>query len=222
MLNSCRYERELNQAKRPALRLISTQDAPSAFPLALCVSDVFWVESEAGTVFPELEVTDGWYRLKATVDAPMARAVKKGTIRVGRKIGVAGAKVRTFVFVSSLVFWVETSCQLKSERKDPQEILEAYSSVKLILSGNSSHLLPWDTKLGFTKGPYVSTMHSLTPDGGSIAAMDVVVVKVGKPIFYYAYTLMFTTRPIPSPFSNSSRTQTAENGKKVLEGKPRR
>jgi breast cancer 2 susceptibility protein len=50
--------------------------------------------------------------------------------------------------------------------------------VKLVLSGNSSHLLPWDAKLGFTKGPSIATMYSLTPDGGPIAAMDVVVVKV--------------------------------------------
>jgi breast cancer 2 susceptibility protein len=38
--------------------------------------------------------------------------------------------------------------------------------------------MPWDAKLGFTKGPSIATMHSLTPDGGPIAAMDVVVVKV--------------------------------------------
>ncbi|KAF9454198.1 hypothetical protein P691DRAFT_754960 [Macrolepiota fuliginosa MF-IS2] len=155
-----RYERELNQAKRPALRLISTQDAPAACPLALCVSNIFWLESgnSLGTTYPELEVTEGWYRLRAKIDAPMARAVKKGIIKIGRKIGVAGAR-------------------LDSERKDPQEILEAYNSVKLVLTGNSSHLLPWDAKLGFMRGPCISTMHSLTPDGGTIAAMDVVVTK---------------------------------------------
>jgi hypothetical protein len=42
---------------------------------------------------PELEVTDGWYRLKAQVDESLARAVRKGTLRVGRKIGIAGARV---------------------------------------------------------------------------------------------------------------------------------
>ncbi|KAF5352763.1 hypothetical protein D9756_005896 [Leucocoprinus leucothites] len=155
-----RYERELNRAKRPALRLIVTQDAPAALPLTLCVSGISWVETEGGrgVTYPELEVTDGWYRLRAKIDAPMVRAVKRGIIRVGRKIGVAGAK-------------------LDSERKEPQEILDAYNSVNLVLSGNSSHLLSWDAKLGFVRGPCISTMHSLTPDGGSIAAMDVVVVK---------------------------------------------
>lgn len=42
---------------------------------------------------PELEVTDGWYRMRAEVDAPMARAVRRGIVCVGRKIGVAGARV---------------------------------------------------------------------------------------------------------------------------------
>ncbi|EKM84055.1 hypothetical protein AGABI1DRAFT_104048 [Agaricus bisporus var. burnettii JB137-S8] len=153
-----RYERELNQAKRPALRLISTQDAPAALPMNLCISNIFSPEDGTGSTFPELEITDGWYRLKARIDAPMARAVERGSIRIGRKIGVAGAR-------------------LNSERKEPQDILDAYNSVKLVLSGNSSHLLSWDAKLGFTKGPSISTMHSLTPDGGPIASMDVVVVK---------------------------------------------
>lgn len=46
---------------------------------------------------PELEVTDGWYRLRATVDPPLARAISRGVVRVGRKIAVAGAKVNALV-----------------------------------------------------------------------------------------------------------------------------
>jgi breast cancer 2 susceptibility protein len=68
--------------------------------MVLCVSNVTW--SEAGKTEdgfpidpqPELEVTDGWYRLRAKVDKPLSRAVRRGIIRVGRKIAVAGARVR--------------------------------------------------------------------------------------------------------------------------------
>ncbi|PPQ69780.1 hypothetical protein CVT26_014168 [Gymnopilus dilepis] len=168
-----RYERELNTGIRPTLRKIATQDAPAAFPMVLCVSNVFWSErgvTEDGLPIdphPELEVTDGWYRLRAQVDLPMARAVRKGVIRVGRKIGVAGARLST-------------------ERKEPSEILEAYNSTKLIFSGNSSHLMPWHAKLGFTRGPCISTLHSLTPDGGVIAALDFVIVKL-HPIAYVEF-----------------------------------
>ncbi|KAJ7654824.1 hypothetical protein B0H17DRAFT_1099452 [Mycena rosella] len=159
-----RYERELNRGVRPPLRCIATQDAPASFPMVLCVSNITW--SEAGVTddglpiepHPELEVTDGWYRLRAQVDAPLARAVRRGVIRVGRKIGVVGAR-------------------LDSERKDASEVLEAYNSTKLVLSGNSSHLVPWHAKLGFQIAPWVATMNSLTADGGLIATMDVVVLK---------------------------------------------
>ncbi|KAH7910924.1 hypothetical protein BJ138DRAFT_1113634 [Hygrophoropsis aurantiaca] len=167
------YERDLNGSSRPPLRLITTRDAPAASPMVLCVSNITW--SPAGIdddgfptpPFPELEVTDGWYRLRARVDEPLARAIRKGTIRVGRKIGIAGAK-------------------LDSERKDPSEILEAYASNVLLISGNSSHLAPWHSKLGFQAGPFISTLNSLTPDGGTVAVMAVDIIKA-YPIAYLEF-----------------------------------
>ncbi|KAF8641071.1 hypothetical protein AX17_000715 [Amanita inopinata Kibby_2008] len=168
-----RYERELNQGKRPALRKITAQDAPAALPMVLCISNIFWPEDERGSDglavdrAPELEVTDGWYRLRAKVDAPINRGINRGVIRVGRKIGVIGAR-------------------LNSERKEPSEILEAYNTTRLVLTGNSSHLMPWHAKLGFLQGPFTSTLHSLTADGGCVAAMDIVITKV-FPIAYLEF-----------------------------------
>ncbi|KAI0931562.1 hypothetical protein AcV5_004980 [Taiwanofungus camphoratus] len=159
-----RYERELNGASRPALRLITTHDAPASCPMVLCISDVIWHEggmTQDGTQcepYPELEVTDGWYRLRASVDGPLQRATQRGVIRVGRKIAVAGAR-------------------LVSERKEPAEILEVYDSTRLQFFGNSSHLAPWHAKLGFVKIPYVATFDSLTCDGGLVTLMDVTVTK---------------------------------------------
>lgn len=65
------------------------------------------------------------------------------------------------------------------------EILEAYNSIKLVLSGNSSHMAPWHAKMGFQLGPFVSTLHSLTPDGGTVAVMDIVVIKVSVPALVF-------------------------------------
>jgi breast cancer 2 susceptibility protein len=68
--------------------------------MVLCISDITWPDGsdqDAGTrasVMPQLEVTDGWYRLRADVDDSMARAMHRGTLRVGMKILVAGARVR--------------------------------------------------------------------------------------------------------------------------------
>lgn len=89
----------MNGGVRPPLRCVATQDAPASCPMILCVSNITW--SEPGMTddgmpippHPELEVTDGWYRLRAQIDAPLARAVRRGVICVGRKIGVVGARV---------------------------------------------------------------------------------------------------------------------------------
>ncbi|KAG6332539.1 hypothetical protein ID866_6550 [Astraeus odoratus] len=159
-----RYERDLNGSSRPPLRLVVTRDASSESPMILCVSNIVW---PAGTVdendqpvaqHPELEVTDGWYRLRAQIDAPLARATRKGIIKIGRKISIAGAR-------------------LSSQRKEGSEILEAYDSTVLILFGNSSHMAPWHAKLGFQKEPFIATLNSLTSDGGNVAVMAIEIVK---------------------------------------------
>jgi len=71
-----------------------------------------------------------------------------------------------------------TRVQLVSDRKEPSEILEAYDSVKLSLSGNSTHLAQWHAKLGFRKCASLCTLSSLTSDGGNIAMMKLHIEKV--------------------------------------------
>lgn len=97
LMFASRYERELNRGVRPPLRLIVAQDVPASCPMVLCVSDVIWPQETTlappgQPVIPEIEVTDGWYRLRAQIDLPLARAVQKGALRAGRKIAVAKAQ----------------------------------------------------------------------------------------------------------------------------------
>lgn len=168
-----RYERDLNGSSRPPLRLIVTRDASAESPMVLCISNISWpngeVDENGRSVVsrPELEVTDGWYKLRAHVDEPLARATRKGFIRIGRKIAVAGAK-------------------LSSQRKEGAEILEAYDSTVLVITGNSSHMAPWHAKLGFQRTPFIATLNSLTPDGGNVAAMVVEIIKV-YPVAYIEF-----------------------------------
>ncbi|KAI0059444.1 hypothetical protein BV25DRAFT_1901580 [Artomyces pyxidatus] len=167
-----RYEKELNGGSRPALRLITTQDAPAGSHMVLCISNIFWsaagidADGLATIPHPTLEVTDGWYRLRAEVDEPLARAARKGALRVGRKIAVAGAKL--------------------SRESEPCEVLEAYESCQLTLTGNGSHLAPWHAKLGFQAHPAIATLHSLTPDGGIVNQLDLVVQKM-YPIAFFEF-----------------------------------
>ncbi|KAI0354580.1 hypothetical protein OH77DRAFT_1496552 [Trametes cingulata] len=160
-----RYERELNGGSRPALRLICTEDAPATCPMILCVSNIV-IRGSPGVdrngypldPVPELEVTDGWYRLRASVDLPLARAIRRGRICIGTKLAVSGAK-------------------LTGDRKEACEILEAYDNTCLELTGNSTNLAPWHAKLGFVKDPFIATLDKLTPDGGVVPALDIIITK---------------------------------------------
>ena len=52
---------------------------------------------------PEFVLTDGWYKIRAKTDQALARAARKGKIRVGRKLGVIGARVgRSWDYVSDI------------------------------------------------------------------------------------------------------------------------
>ncbi|KAI6047891.1 hypothetical protein EDC04DRAFT_2555648 [Pisolithus marmoratus] len=168
-----RYERDLNSSSRPPLRLIVTRDASVESPMVLCISNITWPNDDINengrpvSSHPELEVTDGWYRLRARVDEPLARATRKGFIRIGRKIAIAAAK-------------------LSSQRKEGSEILEAYDSTVLVITGNSSHMAPWHAKLGFQRAPFIATLNSLTSDGGNVAVMVVEIIRV-YPVAYIEF-----------------------------------
>ncbi|KAH9964099.1 hypothetical protein BC827DRAFT_49058 [Russula dissimulans] len=159
-----RYEKELNRGARPALRLVTAQDASARLHMVLCVSDITWSRSGMGddglplVPHPTLELTDGWYRLRAQVDEVLARAARRGVIRVGRKIAVSGASL--------------------PRNAEPCEVLEAYDKVELNIAGNGTHLAPWHTKLGFQPHPAIATLHTLSPDGGVVPCLQLVVTKV--------------------------------------------
>ena len=102
------YEKELNCGARPALRLITAQDVSTGLHMILCVSGITWSAGGIGNdglplvPHPTLELTDGWYRLRTQVDEVLARAARRGIIRVGRKIAVSGASVRASGFCRCL------------------------------------------------------------------------------------------------------------------------
>jgi breast cancer 2 susceptibility protein len=68
--------------------------------MILCVLEITWSEGGIGedglppVPHPTLELTNGWYRLRTQVDEVLARAARRGVIRVGRKVSVSGALVR--------------------------------------------------------------------------------------------------------------------------------
>ena len=117
---STRYKRELDGGTRPPLRLIATGDAPASCPMTLCISNIIWpaennLDDEqsifpSGTELsklPEIELTDGWYRLRAEIDVTLANAIRRRKLRVGRKISLTGARVCVLVSLSILRIDIE-------------------------------------------------------------------------------------------------------------------
>ncbi|KAJ9094408.1 hypothetical protein QFC21_005947 [Naganishia friedmannii] len=158
-----RYEREVNRAQRSAVKRIQEQDSPPSLPMILCVSGIVnqcpALASE-GLAVPEsyLELTDGWYTIRANVDPPLSRALKTGKLRVGSKIGVSGAKL--------------------DASREGTEVLRAYNKSSLCITGNTTSLVAWHRRMGFTHQPFIATLRSLSPDGGNIPLLDVKVTKV--------------------------------------------
>ncbi|KAG9010697.1 hypothetical protein FRB90_007688 [Tulasnella sp. 427] len=132
--------------------------------MVLCVcgivpgEDSMTNEGELVEGLPTLDVTDGWYKLRATVDSALARAVKRGFIQVGTKLAISGAKFQG--------------------TRDGMEPIPAYEKTCLELHGNATTLARWDAKLGFQAQPFITTLRSLTADGGPVPVMDICIIKM--------------------------------------------
>lgn len=53
---------------------------------------------------PELELSDGWYRIRTTIDETLARALNKGRIKVGVKLAITGARVSSVIYLPLFSF----------------------------------------------------------------------------------------------------------------------
>jgi breast cancer 2 susceptibility protein len=120
-------------------------------------------EKDAPPPRPYLELSDGWYKILAEIDDCLARAISTGKIRVGRKLAISGAKL--------------------DSGSEGADVLEAFDKSRLIISGNSTSMARWHSKLGVQPTPFVAGLPSLTNDGGLIVLMDVVIEKL-YPIAY--------------------------------------
>lgn len=161
-----RYEREVHLAQRSCLKRIQEHDSSPSRPMVLLVAKILEEETEvqdrSGQVVVRketiLELSDGWYRVQAQVDGVLAQACQRGRLRVGHKLAVMGATL--------------------DAQGEGNEVLAAYHLSTLVLSGNSTSLASWDARLGFAPQPFFASLRSLTPEGGVVSLMDVVITKV--------------------------------------------
>ncbi|WWC95810.1 hypothetical protein V866_002676 [Kwoniella sp. B9012] len=152
-----RYEREFGAAERSIIKRVQEHDSSPSLPMILVISGIHQAQVEGKAKY-SLDLTDGWYCIKAQIDACLQRAVTKGRVAVGRKIAISGAKLES--------------------GNDGQDVIEAFNSSHLIITGNSSSLARWHVKLGKQPRPFIASLSSLSVDGGVITLIDVVLEKI--------------------------------------------
>ena len=156
-----RYEREINQMRRPILRRVLERDSPSTVPMILIVSAIrsfgmcFEEENEEEKykkLYPaEIEVSDGWYSVRAVLDDVLSSHLRANKIRVGSKMFVQ-------------------NCQLNGapEGEGVQPLKSEAYKARLLLHSNSCRPCKWDAKLGLQKFNLTVPLCSVRIDGGDV------------------------------------------------------
>ncbi|CAH1768216.1 9621_t:CDS:2, partial [Entrophospora sp. SA101] len=144
----------LSEQSTSCIKSIMEGDTSPSWPIILCVSNII---DDKSLSTPSLELTDGIYKIYAYIDPPLQRAIDKSKIIIGCKLEICGARIYR-----------------KSVEKT--SILDA-NSIYLRISGNSTKLTDFNSKLGFGKLKSFTLLNSLTPDGGYIGGIDVIVIQ---------------------------------------------
>ncbi|XP_077029920.1 breast cancer type 2 susceptibility protein [Agelaius phoeniceus] len=163
-----RYDLEVDKSKRSAIKKIMERDDAAGKTLVLCISKIISLNTvvspsssnknmESKKAAALIEVTDGWYGIRALLDPPLKAFLERRRLTVGQKIIVHGAEL----------VGPQNGCTP----------LEAPDSLMLKISANSTRRVRWHTKLGFHRDPrpFPVPLSSLYSEGGAVGCIDVVV-----------------------------------------------
>ncbi|KMQ97285.1 breast cancer type 2 susceptibility protein [Lasius niger] len=172
-----RYDREIDQFQRSAVRRILEKDDVASKRMILCVSSI--VENNVSTEIGKsprvgvpkwrIELTDSWYSVPICIDIGLVKSISTGKVREGTKLVMSGAEL--------------LNCD---QGFYP---LEAPASVCLKLHTNSTRRARWDAKLGYApcSGPIPIKLRNVCPSGGLIGKMTIIVARV-YPTLYHEKT----------------------------------
>ncbi|KAG7262232.1 hypothetical protein CRUP_013540 [Coryphaenoides rupestris] len=104
-------------------------------------------------------LTDGWYPIRAQLDAPLTALLHRGRLAPGGKMVVTGAEL--------------------VGPQDGCSPLEAPEGLMLKLNGNSCRRARWDARLGFHRDPrpFVLPLASLLSAGGPVGCVDLLILR---------------------------------------------
>ena len=156
-----KYEREINRAERSHVRRILEKDDNPGAPAVFVVSAIRSMTSVptrlgAAPTMCEIEVSDGWYGIRARLDAKLTQKVRDGRLRVGCKIFSVGAELRGVADAVSPL---------------SEEAEMAY----LCFHVNGARLAPWDAMLGRVSYNLTIPLRAVNPEGGVVPRMLIYV-----------------------------------------------
>ncbi|XP_071846673.1 uncharacterized protein [Apostichopus japonicus] len=169
-----RYDREVDQSQRSALKKILERDEAASRRMVLCVAgvcDSHDEKRETGNRDDQqprdgekrdkhMVLTDGWYSLKTIMDAPITGLFDAGKITVGTKLCLFGSEL-----IGS---------------QDACSPLEAPDSLALKISYNSTRRARFDARLGIQSDPrpFPVPLKSVRGNGGAVGCVDVIIARV--------------------------------------------
>jgi len=164
-----RYDKEILAGQRSALRKILNKDVTPSSLLILCVAQVLSCpkrdddtkELRRESKELALELTDGWYGVKAILDPLLGSKVEKGVIKVGTKLAFSNA---------SLVGAGEGVDPLDNSYNSAN----SESTIYFVLSSNATRLATWDSRLGF-----VDPSNSLITRHGTLLCRNIKDIVLG-------------------------------------------
>jgi hypothetical protein len=169
-----RHKKEITGGSRPPLRKVLNRDVSASSTMILCIAQIRWPGDKDAKCL--LELTDGWYSLRASTDPQLSSLVLAGKISVGSKIIVS----------NSTLVGAEDGVDPTDATFDPF----SDESPTLRIYANAVRLAKWDAKLGFVRPSrncpgalLVSRISAVLEGGGTIPVIDVVVVKT-YPLLY--------------------------------------
>ncbi|KAJ7320246.1 hypothetical protein JRQ81_019757 [Phrynocephalus forsythii] len=206
-----RYDVEVDKSHRSAIKRITERDDVAAKRIILCISKIVSLSSNTSHIGGDkstteeskkemavIELTDGWYGIRAVLDAALQSLLRRQQLTVGQKIVVHGAEL------------------VGSHEATPP--LEAPDSLMLKISANSTRRARWYARLGYYKDPrpFCLPLSSLLVDGGTAGCIDVIIQRV------YPMQWMEKTSRGSFVFRNCraeerEATKHAENRQKILE-----
>ncbi|XP_044760230.1 breast cancer type 2 susceptibility protein-like [Coccinella septempunctata] len=156
-----RYLREIYNAERPALRKIYEMDDVPQKRIILCISNVIKNGDDI-----ELELTDGWYCIRAIIDDLLCYQINMQRIKIGSKLIITGAELMNC-----------SGCH-------PLEVDQA-RKVRLKIHFNSTRRAAWYSKLGYQKDPSPLSikLSSAVWNGGTIGRITVYIMRI-YPVIY--------------------------------------